>query len=312
MKRFLPGLFFILFHLSFSPSWAQKYTKEQPLVIVCDWDFRPFEFINVEGQPTGYNIDVMHMVLNKLDIPHKFVMEEWHVATDMFKNHDADLIHALYFFFKDDPFVATQKYINYYNLKVARRSDAQPLNKLRDLQPTDTVLVKKEDYAAMSLAAMGKLPFTIEYHSPKDGLTGITQGKYKYYIWGAIPLAHKIQELGLDSIALDDIDIPAGELRIIGYDKELIDLIDDQYTRMEQAGELQQVYDRWFHPERVQAARGPLHSCRPAAVQHLHLAAYLVGTPKSKQKDSRRLGPGADDGPGAQYGRLLRGGMGLP
>ena len=228
------------------------------MVIVCDWDFRPFEFINVEGQPTGYNIDVMHMVLNKLDIPHKFVMEEWHVATDMFKNHDADLIHALYFFFKDDPFVATQKYINYYNLKVARRSDAQPLNKLRDLQPTDTVLVKKEDYAAMSLAAMGKLPFTIEYHSPKDGLTGITQGKYKYYIWGAIPLAHKIQELGLDSIALDDIDIPAGELRIIGYDKELIDLIDDQYTRMEQAGELQQVYDRWFHPEREHDNTSPV------------------------------------------------------
>jgi len=258
-RRAIVSLLCLFAFTSFLPAANDfGYTKEHPLVIVSDWDFRPFEFINAEGQPAGYNVDVLNLILDQLDIPHKFVMQEWHVATEMFKKHDADLIHALYFFYKDAPYVSTHKYINYYNLKVARRANMPPLHSLSDLKQSDTLLVKEDDYAAMALAERGELPFVTEYHSPKDGLTGIRQGLYKYYIWGETPLRHKIQELSLDSIVLDEIDIPAGELRVIGYNEELVNIIDDQYTRLEQAGELQKVYDHWFHPEREHDDTSPI------------------------------------------------------
>ena len=234
------------------------YTEEHPLLIVCDWDFRPFEFVDVQGKPAGYNIDVLNLILNQLNIPHRFIMQEWHVATDMFKKRQADLIHALFYFYKDHPYVATHKYINYYNLKTVRRADVPPLIRLHDSQHIDTVLVKENDYAAMTFNLMGDSTIVTEYHTPKDGLTGIRQGKYKYYIWGEEPLKRKIQELGLDSLVLDDVDIPAGELRIIGYNKDLVDIIDDQYTRLEQAGDLQKVYDQWFHPERAHDDTSPV------------------------------------------------------
>ena len=228
----------LLFYLStlFPSLFATNnfgYTEEKPLIIVCDWDFRPFEFTNAEGQPAGYNVDVLDEIFDQLNIPHKFVMQEWHVATEMFKRREADLIHAQYFLYKDAPYMSTHKYINYYNMKVARRDNTKPLNRIADLHSSDTLILKEDDYAAKALTERGKLPFTIEYHSPKDGLTGIIQGKYKYFIWGEIPLTYKIQELGLNGITLDKIDIPAGELRIIGYNKDLIDIIDDQYTRLE-------------------------------------------------------------------------------
>ena len=268
-KRVVVLLLYLFAFLSFLPaadnsvqpfSSAKKfgYTEGHPLVIVGDWDFRPFEFVNVDGQPAGYNVDVLNMILNELDIPHKFVMQEWHVANEMFKNHEADLIHALFFFFKDHPYVSTHKYINYYNLKLARHSDTPPVNKLSSLLPTDTLFAKKDDYAAMSLAEKRPLPFVMAFRSPKDGLTAISHRKQKYFIWGELPLKRKIQELSLDSIALDEIDIPAGELRIIGYNEELINIIDDQYTRLEQAGKLQKIHDHWFHPEREHDDASPI------------------------------------------------------
>lgn len=261
MKRRLFVLSFCLFAFLSLKTHADDtfgYTEEHPLVIVCDWDFRPFEFMDVNGHPAGYNVDVLDLILDKLEIPHEFKMQEWYVAIDMFKRREADLIHALFYFYEDRPYVSTHKYINYYNLKVARRADVPPLTHIRQLQENDTLLTKKDDYASLALHAMGGLPFVMEYHTPKDGLTGIRQGKYRYYIWGELPLNRKIQELGLDSIVLDEIDIPAGELRIIGHNKELVDIIDDQYTRLEQAGELQEVYDRWFHPERVHDDASPV------------------------------------------------------
>ena len=153
MKR---SLILLLCLFSLWPSLSADnhfgYTKEKPLVIVCDWDFRPFEFINAEGQPAGYNVDVLNLILDQLNIPHQFVMQEWHVATKMFQKREADLIHALYAFYKDAPYVSTHKYINYYNLKLARRIDTNPLDQLNKLQPKDTLLLKEDDYAAMVLA----------------------------------------------------------------------------------------------------------------------------------------------------------------
>ena len=235
-----------------------EYTDEHPLVVVCDWDFRPFEFLDSEGQPAGYNIDVLDMIFDRLDIPHKFVMQEWHVATNMFQHREADLIHALFYFYKNHPYVSTHKYLNYYNLKVVRRADTPPMRPFHSLGPTDTVLLKKDDYAALTIDIMSNVQFVTEYRSPKDALTGIHAGRYKYFLWGETPLTSKIQELGIDSLVLDDTEIPPGELRIIGYNRDLIDIIDDQYTRLEQAGDLQRIYDRWFHPEREHDDTSPV------------------------------------------------------
>ena len=251
----------ITYHLSLTVSSSKEtfgYSKEKPLIIVSDWDFQPFEFLNNEGKPSGYNIEVLDLILNKLDIPHKFVMQEWYLATEMFEKREADLIHALYDYYKDAPFIPTKKYINYYNLKVARRFDTPPLVTIKNLTASDTLILKNNDYAALRIKEIENTPFTSEYHSPKDGLTGIRTGRYKYYIWGEVPLASKVKELDLDSITLDEIDIPAGELRIIGYNKALVDIIDDEYTRLEQNGELEIIRDRWFHPERVHDNTSPV------------------------------------------------------
>ena len=246
---------------SLLPSTARDfygYTHEDPLVIVFDWDFQPFEFINVSGEPAGYNVDVLSLILDRLEIPHRFVMREWHEATMMFERREADLIHALSSAYKVRPYVQTRKYINYYNLKTARRWNTPPLRSINDLRETDTVVFKQDDYAALRLQEMSNLPFNMVYESPREGLTGVRNGVYKYYIWGEMPLTRKIQELNIDSLILDDIDIPAGELRIIGYDSDIIDVIDDQYARLEQSGELRKIYDKWFHPERVHDDASPI------------------------------------------------------
>ena len=257
--RILGVLFTLHFScLASSAKEAYGYTEEKPLIIVSDWDFQPFEFLNNEGRPSGYNVEVLDLILNKLSIPHKFVMQEWYLATEMFEKHEADLIHALYDYYNVEPYVPTKKYINYYNVKIARRADTPPLIHIRDLTAEDTLILKNNDYAAIRINEIEKVPFTHEYHSPKDALTGIRLGRYKYFIWGEIPLASKIKELTLDSIALDEIDIPAGELRIIGYDKELVEIIDDEYTRLEQNGELELIRDKWFHPDRVHNDTSPV------------------------------------------------------
>ena len=254
MKRkiFIPLITCLLSFCYIQPAHAlfiREYTEENPLIIVSDWEFPPYEFRNDKGEPDGYNVEVLDLILKRLKIPHKYVMMEWNKCTETFERHEADLIHALTFIYNRRPYVMTQNMITYYNVKAARLKNTPPLEKLSDLDENDTLIVKDNDYASIRINEYEGLRCHVEFHSTRDALAGIRSGKYKYYIWGEMPINLKLKEFGIDNVVLDQTDIPSGELRIIGYDKELIDAIDDTFARLEQAGEIQKIYDKWFHPE---------------------------------------------------------------
>ena len=238
--------------------YIREYTEERPLIIASDWEFPPYEFLNDMGNPDGYNIEVLDLILSQLGIPHKYEMNEWYKCTESFESRKADLIHALTFKYQHAPYVMTQNMITYYNVRIARFHTTPPIHHIRDITENNTVVLKKNDYGDLRLAEMNDLAFHTEYHSSREALIGLRSGKYKYYIWGEVPLQSKLKEYGVDGVVLDEIDIPAGELRIIGYDKELIDAIDDTYARLEQAGDIERIRDKWFHPERVHNDTSPV------------------------------------------------------
>ena len=238
--------------------FLREYTEDNPLVIVSDWEFPPYEFRNDRGEPDGYNIDILNLIFKRLNIPHVYHMKEWYKCPEAFEKREADLIHALAYRYKQHPYVMTQNLITYYNTKTARLKSTEPIPSIRQMNREDTLILKRHDYAALRVSEMNDSTLCIDYRSPREALLGIRNGKYKYFIWGQIPLQMKIKEFGLSDIELDDNDIPPGELRIIGYDKELIDLIDDTYARLEQAGELEKIRDKWFHPERIHNDTSPV------------------------------------------------------
>ena len=258
----LTVLFTIHYSLFTTPAAAQQvheYTEEQPLVIVSDWEFPPYEFSNDKGEPDGYNIEVLNIILDRLHIPHRYVMQEWYMATETFERREADLIFALSFNYMKRPYVMTRNLIHFYRIVSVRRPDEKPLTKINLLGAGDTLIMKANDYAPIRILMTNpEPPFTIEYHSPKDALTGIQRGTYDYFLWGEIPIQRKLKEFDLDDLVTDLTDIPPGELRLIGYDKDLIDAIDDEYARLEQAGQLEKIYDKWFHPERKHNDTSPI------------------------------------------------------
>ena len=238
--------------------YLREYTKEKPLIIVSDWEFPPYEFRNDYGEPDGYNVEVLNAILDQLKIPHRYIMMEWYKCTETFDNQEADLIHALKFKYEDTKFEYTHNMITYYNVRAVRLRATRPLKRISQLTAKDTLTLKKNDYVALKVEEHPNHAFTTEYHSPREALMGIRNGKYKYYMWGEQPLIRKIKELSLEGIELDETDIPSGELRIIGYDKDLIHDIDEIYTRMEQSGDIQKIHDKWFNPERVQNDTSPI------------------------------------------------------
>ncbi len=274
------ALFLLLFLPSGIANAAKNfygYTEERPLTIACDWDFRPFEFVDKSGQPSGYNVEVLDLVLTRLEIPHRFVMVDWQEALHLFEIREADLIHALAYEFRIRPYVTTHKFVNYYTLAAVRKNNTPKATRLQQLTPDDVVAVREGDYAAREVESLDTIAFQLRYLPPKEGLLSVSTGQCDYYVWGREPMKQKIKELALDNLVLDDLDLPPGELRIVGYDNDIVDIIDDEYTRLEQEGELQRVYDKWFRPELYHDDSSPLTVAILIAMGAMLLVFVLMG-----------------------------------
>ena len=230
---------------------TQRYTKERPVVIVGDWDKPPYEFLNDKGEPAGSNVEIISTIMRELNLPYKFVMKEWGNAIKTFQRGEADLILANVRRFQGPPYVTSQNIINYYRIKVAvRREDSVGTVTQKMLEQGHAVF-KLNDYAAKSFIEEDSARIAlIEYQTPKVALTGLAAGDSKYYVGDEETLKWKIKEFNLDGLTLCEANIPISEIHAIGRDTELIDEVDDHYSRLKQSGQVERLLNRWFHPER--------------------------------------------------------------
>ncbi len=244
--------------LSVRAQLDQVYTTDNPLVIACDWDMPPYEFNNNNGEPDGYNIQLLGTILQRLKINYKLVMTEAEQARTAFERREAELIVDPAYRYHGRPYILSRSVIDYVHVKTAMRKDDKRFFHLDDLEESDTILLKSDTYAANRIVGEQNIQTPYLFQTPKEALTNIVNKRYNYFIWGEQQLKWKIRELALNDLVLDNIDIPDGEMHIVGYDKELIDAIDDEYARMEQSGDLGKIYDKWFRPEMVHNDTSPV------------------------------------------------------
>jgi len=233
-----------------SGTLTTRYTKERPVIVICDWDKPPYEFLNDKGQPSGLNIDIMKAIMEELNLPVRFVMKEWGNALRTFERGDADIIMANVRRYRREPYVASENIINYDRIKVATRAEDSISCVSQKMLVEGRAVFKSSDYAARYFINQDSLRASkIEFQLPKVALTGIVAGDNKYFVWYENALKWKVKELNLEGITLCDVNIPISEIHVIGRNKQLIDEIDDHYSRLKQNGEVERMSNRWFHPE---------------------------------------------------------------
>lgn len=226
-----------------------KYTKENPLVIAADWDFPPYEYRDNQGQPSGYNVDVISTMLSELNVPYVYVMKEWSKIQELFQNGEADLIISPVSINRMQDCHYSRATLGAYRIVIAHKADVTPPKNMEQLMASDSLTTKQDDHAAQSLIAFGKTITEDNLCLPRKGLRGVVSGKYKYYLWGEKPLEWFVKEQNLSEIKLTVTDIPAAHIRMVSKNKELIDALDDKFVRMDQSGVIVKLHNKWLHPE---------------------------------------------------------------
>lgn len=262
----LLALLCMLFVMSL-PTLAHK-----KVTIVCDWDFAPYEYLNSNGKPDGFNIELLCNILDRLNVPYEFVMKARKQNISIFLNRKADLIIDYRNRYTGPGLYRTLTPMGYYRVVAARKKDTPPISKTRQLIKNGAVVFNSsnDSISYMLFGNMADSLDQIEFQSPRTALSGLGEGLYQFFIWGEQPMKWRIKEYNVENVTCDVLqDLPTTEIHIVGYDKQLIDDIDNMYVRMQQSGEVDKLHDKWFQPELVAEKTSPL-------VAYIALAALLL------------------------------------
>lgn len=224
-----------------------KYSSEHPLKVSCDIEFYPFEWLNDDGDPTGLNVELITAALNDMGAKCVFEVSDKHKAVSDFEAFETNLMLSP--LVEKIPGVYYGKYeVATYRVVLAQRKDARQIAKLSELRPGEVVVGNKSGYPLEKALSMGLLkPEQVQYKSVKLALEGMARGEIDYFIVGEKTIEYIINRYNLgDLINVTPIDVPAGKLRFVSRDKQLIEALDNRCNQMEQNGSLHRLTEKWL------------------------------------------------------------------
>lgn len=228
-------------------SVRQRYTEERPVRIMEDWEFAPYTFLSDDGNPTGITVEILHTLLDNLKINYSVRLSSWPEVFKMFKNHETDIIAdvADAFYDVEDCYVG-KEVVNYYPLAIVQRIGDKSINNFEDIDSSMRIALKTCDYACIYLEKNGLWRESMTKTMPLEAINGVIDKKYDAFIWGEMPLRHLMtnpQELGLQ---ITHINCNLPEMRILCYDRQLLDVISDEYTRLVENGTIKDLRKKWL------------------------------------------------------------------
>ena len=232
---------------------TRQYTDDKPLVIACDWDFPPYEFQTDGNMPAGFHVDLLNIILNRLDIPHKFAIDSRSNNVRDFQDGEADLIFDYRNRFSKNKYSVSRSVFHYYVIVAATNSSKEPLRTIAQLKQQPKVMLNStNDSVVYTILRRYMSEKQLEFHTYREALGGIVSGKYDYFLWGEDLIQWRIKELALSDITYSRVGIPGSEVRLVGHNSQLISEIDDQFTRMELDGEIEDLHTKWFEKHETQ------------------------------------------------------------
>ena len=255
-RRGLSFLFLLLFPLLFPAvslgqnEFHREYTKEHPLVYEDAWDLWPYVFLDDEGEPAGYNVDLLKMIFEELEIPYVIILKPTSQALEDLRLGRSDLMLGMVAGFHDDYTTHYGKnVIQLFTHSLAHPKDQPPkVHNVSDLA-NHQVIVHDGAFSHHLMQDHGWGDNAIAHGDMDKAVQLVSSENDGQILWNTMSLKWLIHKYQADNLMLSPVDMPSGDYRFMANDKQLLDLLDNTFTKLKATDRLQPLEKKWFYPE---------------------------------------------------------------
>ena len=245
----------VAFHCSCATMRAQTdstrvFTTERPLIYEDAWDLWPYVFLNENGEPDGYNIDLLKLIFKELDIPYVIKLMPTLEAQADLKSGKSDLMLRMDADFSRGNSSYGKSIVQLFTHSVVMPKE-HPVSIAtgKDLSQY-SVIVHDGAFSHHLLKNNGWAKEIIAYDDMKEAIQHVSSTGEGLIVWNTMSLKWLMRKFHTDNLTIQPIDLPYGEYKFMSKNHELLHQIDSVYAKLRATDRLQPIQNKWFYPER--------------------------------------------------------------
>ena len=254
---------------------TRVFTEEHPLIYEDAWDLWPYVFLNENGEPDGYNIDLLRMIFKRLDIPYIVKLKPTLEAQADLKSGKSDLMLRMDASFSRGNSLYSKTIVQLFTHSVVSpQSMEEVLHTGKDLKGHE-VIVHEGSFSHHMIKDEGWANDIKAYDDMKEAIQKLRTDEQGVIVWNTMSLKWLMRKYKTENLVINPIDIPAGEYKFMSKNHRLLDQIDSVYTELRVDDQLEAIRNKWFYPEHADTGI-PAWVWNLAAVLAALAAAFLV------------------------------------
>ena len=229
--------------------YTRQYTKDNPLIYEDAWDLWPYCYRSDTSEDMGYNIDLVQMILKRLNIPYVIELKQRADVLKDIKEGKADLTLGMEATFHDDYGYYSQTVTQLFTHSVVwPKGQPQVIRREADLAHHQ-VMVHAGSYSHHLMEEKGWGNNAIAIDDMKEAILQLSQTGEGMMVWNTASLRWLMRTYHLDNLQIASVNMSDGEYRFISRDKHLLDQIDQELSELRVEGSLVSVQNTWFYPD---------------------------------------------------------------
>lgn len=235
---------------SFSKNTASNiYSDERPLVYEGAYNLWPYSFLNDKGEPEGFNIDMLKLIMNELNIPYTIRLKHPNEVLEDIKNQKADLTFEIYSKYNSQFGLFGNSVISLITHSiVSPESQPSTIRTFNDLA-NHKIIVKENSICHYDMIEAGIEANATPCEDVIEAIMDISNTNSGMVLWNTMSLKYLINKYHLHNLQITPIQMTNDEYRFMSNDTILLSKLDNIYQKLTANEQTQPIRKKWFYPE---------------------------------------------------------------
>jgi polar amino acid transport system substrate-binding protein len=245
-------LILLLLIVAIAPTAARaaeppKAAGQQVFIIGGDRDYPPYEFIDKNGQPAGYNVDLTRAIAEVMGMRVEFRLGGWAEMRSALQDGKVDVLPGMSWSQERSREVDFSVPHTIVNHAIFARRDSPPVNSLDDLTGKSVAVHRRgimHDYLLKS-GFKGELQLS---DTPADALRMLAAGSVDYAVVAIVPGMYLIRELKLTNLlpVVRNVATHRYCFAVDKGDEDLLSRFNEGLAILKKTGQYQTIYNKWL------------------------------------------------------------------
>lgn len=211
----------------------------------------PYSFLIEKGEPEGYNIDLLRLLMDKLDIPYVIRLKSHQEALCDVRTRQCDLTIGSAGELGNEAGHSGKSLILMFTQSVATpKGHAVKIKSFRDLGKSgQQVIVSDSSFCHQLMTDYGWKANAIVSNDMGEAIRQLNDKKEGQIVWNTLSLRWLINHHHLSNLIVTPVNMPHGECRYFAIDQHLLDMLDKAYSELSADGALASLEAKWFYPD---------------------------------------------------------------